>query len=93
MSTGRFGTPSHGRGRVTDTDHIDALAREFGHPVPNRAAINEDVERRARRREELDRAQRAKHGGPDCDHGPSGVVAYDMCQCCKRALAEALENR
>jgi len=89
MSTGRFGTP----GRVADLDHNDALAREFGHPVPDRAAINEDVERRARRRRELDDLQRSKHGGPDCDRGPAGVVAYDLCQCCKRALAEALENR
>ena len=90
MSTGRFGTPS--RGRVTNTDHSDALAREFGHPVPDRAAINEDVERRARRRRELDDLQRSKHGGPDCGRGPNGVLAYDMCQHCKRELAEALEK-
>ena len=60
--------------------------------MPDRAAINEDVERRARRRRELDDLQRSKHGGPDCDRGPIGVVAYDMCQCCKRALPEALEK-
>ena len=74
MSAGRFGRP----GRVIDLGRHDDVLREFGITPPNRPAQAQQVDERAARRRELDDAQRARHGGPDCDRGPSGVVAYDM---------------